>query len=86
MKLYVLFAQRKEKYEGQYGLEALEVMTEYDVDENPDHLTKKRKINLNINEFDAVEIVTIEVDENSVYEILYPERKEIEGKVINEEN
>jgi hypothetical protein len=86
MKLYVLFAQRKERYEGQYGLEALAVMTEYDADANPDYLAEQKSLALKTDDFDSLEIVTIRVHENEVYSILYPERKEIEGNVIDEKN
>jgi hypothetical protein len=36
MKLYIVLAQRKEAYPGQFAPEALAVVTEYDRDENPD--------------------------------------------------
>ena len=43
MKVHVLFAQRIQRYKGQYGLEALAVMTEYDYDENPSYLMEKKR-------------------------------------------
>jgi hypothetical protein len=36
MDLHVLFMQRKERYEGEFGPEALTVWDEFSVDENPE--------------------------------------------------
>lgn len=36
MLLHVLFAQRRERYTGEFGPEAVATATEYQTDENPD--------------------------------------------------
>ena len=41
MKLYIVFAQRKENRAGEYAPEALFVVTEYDRDENPQWIAER---------------------------------------------
>lgn len=72
MKIKVLMAQRKERYPGEYDLEALAVMTEADEDANPDYLPDTLESNRSTGEFDALSIVTLEVDRNAIMSILYP--------------
>lgn len=40
MKLYVLFGQRKETYEGQFAPEALDVIDEYSMEDNTEYMDK----------------------------------------------
>jgi hypothetical protein len=82
MKLYVLMAQRKEHYEGQYGLEALACMTQYDNDANPDYLIDEMKKAKNTAEFDSVDVITLDVDEKSIYNVLFPNTNPIKANVV----
>ena len=72
MKVHVLFAQRKERYAGEYGLEALAVMTEHDYDGNPDYLGEQFEQHQATKEFTALAIVDLEVDEAAIRKILQP--------------
>lgn len=84
MILFVLFGQRKEKYKGQYGLEALAVMTEYDMDANSEYMEEQLEKQEKTSDFDGLKIVKIYVNEEKIYSILFPEQKSIVG-VIQEE-
>lgn len=66
----------------QQGPEALAVMSEYDYDENPDFINDMKKENKDNGDFDAVEIVQIEVDEKAISNILFPASKPIPSKVL----
>lgn len=72
MKLFVLLGQRIERYPGQYGLEALAVMTEYDTDANPEYLPEQKRRYDGVGEFTKTEIITLSVDEKLVREVLFP--------------
>lgn len=61
MKLYVIFAQRKERYEGEYGVEALDVADEYTMDENSDWLYGKLEERKKDPDLVAVEIIEIDL-------------------------
>lgn len=61
MKLYVIFAQRKERYEGEYAPEALELMDEYGVEENGAWLATKLEEHRKNSDLAAVEIVAIDL-------------------------
>ena len=61
MKLYVLFAQREESYEGQYAPESLACMDGVGNDENPDYLfDEEEKAHAN-DEFVGVKVFEIEL-------------------------
>lgn len=72
MKLHVLFGQRIERYQGEYGLEALVCATEADVDGNPDYLPEQVEKYRESKEFAALAIVGLEVNEAEIRKILQP--------------
>lgn len=82
MKLYVIFAQRKQRYEGEYGLEALTCMSEADNESNPDYLPEELEKHRNSKDFDAVEVVTLDLSEKTVREILFPQHTPIPASVV----
>ena len=82
MDLYVLIGQRKERYEGEYGLEALAVATEADRDGNPEYLSDCLQENKSSDEFDALAIVTLKVSGDAVRAILYPNQEPVHAKVV----
>lgn len=86
MKLYVLYAQRKCRYPGEYGLEALACMSDNELSENPGYLLEQRDINLNSDQFDSVEIVELNVGEADVRGILFPAHKSVEASVVTPED
>lgn len=69
MDLYVIFAQRKCDYEGQYALEALAVADEYTMDENPDYILEKLQEYKKSDEFEEVKIVIVQIPDAKLYSL-----------------
>jgi hypothetical protein len=67
--LFVLFAQRKCRYEGEYAPEALEVVDDLLYDENPSWLDDKLEEAKNNSEFASAAVVHIELDDSAVKHI-----------------
>ncbi len=72
MKLYTMFGQRTESYEGEYAPEVLLCRTEFDVDENPDGFAEacaeeRKKAE---KEFSSVRVLAIEVDGEKIARLL----------------
>lgn len=90
MILKVIFGQRKERYEGEFAPEALDVVTEFGYEENPDWLNDKlERLRKELKEdFKRFEIVDVEVSMKAIQAILRPSLDIVQGKVLppNEEN
>lgn len=84
MKLYVIFAQRKEHYFGEYAPEALDVADEFAYDENPDWLQDKLKNYRTEAHWEKVEIIGIDVTSNLIEAIMRPDP--IKAYVSGKEN
>lgn len=84
MELLVVMAQRKERYVGEYAPEALAVMTEHDNDDNPDYLRDVLAENRASDEFAAVELVRLRVDDAALNAALFPQRKPIAAAVVSD--
>jgi hypothetical protein len=85
MKIHIVMAQRRGNYPGQYGLEALAVMSEADYEENPDWIENSVAENRSTGEFESIEIVTVEVSEAAIKKVLYPNREAIRATVVEGE-
>jgi hypothetical protein len=85
MKVYVLFAQRKERYEGQHGIETLAVADEYGSEDNPDWIHDTKVESEATGEFQALAVVTLEVPEIEIRKRLMPEDRPIPAKVVSED-
>ena len=59
MILYVLFAQRKCRYEGEYAPETLEICDEFTMDENPEWMENKIRDVKESGLYSGVELVEI---------------------------
>jgi hypothetical protein len=81
MDLFVLMAQRKERYEGEHGLEALVVMSEADNESNPDYMIDMLNTNRSSGEFAAAAVVRLTVSEAAIRAVLFPESKAIAATV-----
>jgi len=81
MKIIVLMAQRKCSYPGQFSPEALECMSEDHHSDNPDFLHSKKNEYSQTNEFDALELVTLDVSTEAIVQILSPKNVCIEAAV-----
>ena len=78
MKLYILFGHRKERYEGEFAPEALEIMDEYNCDDNPSWLSEKLKEYEQSGDFDLLKIMTVHIN-TQTFERLFFETEELQG-------
>ena len=86
MLLYVIFGQRRCRYEGEYAPEALEIVDEYTMEENPEWIETKKKEHAEDKSFSNVEIVTIDLGKGSLDKIskILNQYPTVEGSVVNE--
>lgn len=72
MKLYILFGQRKQTYDGEYAPEALVCWTEYDADENPDGFASacQDATAMYGSEFSAFRVINVLVDGDKIDRLL----------------
>lgn len=77
MKLYVLIGQRKQRYEGECGIEALACMSEYDQESNEHYLPEQTAEYEASRDFEALRVVTLEVSEKALRSVLFPENTPI---------
>jgi len=82
MLIKVIFAQEKESYPGEYAPTALEVVTEYDYDENSDWLDKKLIKYRNTPEYTHVAVIDIEIKDEDLDARLFPNETTIDGKIV----
>jgi len=82
MLIKVIFAQEKESYPGEYAPTALEVVTEYDYDENPEWLDKKLAKHRNIPEYTHVAVINIKIKDEDLNARLFPNETEMDGKIV----
>ncbi|MFY0990896.1 hypothetical protein [Halomonas sp. C05BenzN] len=66
MLLHLLIGQRHQAYPGQYGIEDLGAMTEYDAESNPEYLRDREAEMRGSSEFDRLAWISAEVDEDAV--------------------
>lgn len=72
MNIYVLFGQRKEHYNGEYGLEALAVASESDEDSNPEYMQEQLTKYRESDEFSSLAIITLKAKEGDIRRCLTP--------------
>jgi hypothetical protein len=61
MKLSILFGQRVGNYPGQFAPEAIRVADEYTMEENPEWIKDELRKAESWNEYESLEIVTIDI-------------------------
>jgi hypothetical protein len=81
MKIHVVVAQRKCAYQGEYGIEAIACMSEYEYSDNPEYLKGELVKARKSGEFDSVEIVELDVNEKDLTAILFPAHKAVNAAV-----
>lgn len=84
MKIYVLFGQREERYEGQYAPEAMEIMDEFGYDENPQYLHRKLEMKKKQSDIVNAKIFEIDLGKGSLDRIrssLYEDIEKMTGEV-----
>lgn len=74
MKLFILFGQRKQRYEGEYAPEALTVWDEYAVDENPggfeEDIEATKKKHGGDKEFSSFKVIAVNVNGDKIAALL----------------
>lgn len=85
MKLFVLFAQRKERYPGEYAPEALHCIDEYGNDDNPSFLLDAKADAIATGEFSTVEIIALDFNGAKVHSILNPTHEVIPASIGGEQ-
>jgi len=81
MKLYILFGQRKQRYEGEIAPEALEIMDEYSFDDNSSWIDDKLKEYQRTKEFEFLKILVIEINQEQ-FDRLFFEKEILKGNII----
>jgi len=82
MTIFVIIAQRKEKYEGEYQPEVLDAIDEYGNDENGEAwANEKAEEYRKTNEFENVQVVQVFVPTSQIMLILRPPNN-VTGKII----
>jgi hypothetical protein len=66
MKVYILFGQRKCSYDGEFAPEALDIINEFGMDENPEYLENKKEEYILSKEFVALSIIPIEISDRDI--------------------
>lgn len=82
MKVHILYAQRKEGYPGEYAPEALAVIDENGMSDNPEYMAEERDAAIKTGEFENVVVVTLEVNGVKIMEALRPKTDVIPAEVI----
>ncbi len=72
MKVHVLFGQRIEQYAGEYAPECIAVMSEWDLDENPEYLASEKTKADATGEFERTEVIALDVSDKAIMERLRP--------------
>jgi hypothetical protein len=82
MIIYILFAQRREAYPGQYAPEALATMNEFDYEENGQWLHTKLEECEKSDEYVALKILGVDVGSQDKLRELLVGAPTIEGTII----
>lgn len=69
MKIYILYGQRKQSYEGQYLPELLDAVDDGVLDESPQIMTELRAKHVASKEFTGVEWFTLQMPKSALEEI-----------------
>lgn len=87
MKLRILFGQRKENYEGQYGPEAILCWDEFCIDENPAEFDKQVDTTIDSlkSDFSSFKIIDIEVNQEKIRQMLSASIPVLPGRVVASE-
>jgi len=85
MTIFVLFGQRKEDYPGQFAPEALEVISCYGQEENPEFLEEKLAEYTKTEEFMGLRICEVSIGSQDRLRHLLIGCPEITGQIVNED-
>lgn len=82
MKLFVIYAQRKERYAGEYAPEVLAAIDEVGNDENPDYLISEKAKAVATGEFESVVLIPFEVNGAQIMARLRPSQKPLPATIV----
>jgi len=82
MKIYCVWGQRKEMYEGQHGPELLASCDEYTERENPQYFQDELAKYKEDSEFEFVKVLIIEVADESFDDVFY-NAPSLKGEIKN---
>lgn len=84
MKVTVLFGQRKGQYEGEYGIDAIECISENELEENPGYMHERREKLEAEGDYEGLALIALEVDEAAIRAIMFPGASAIPATVIGQ--
>lgn len=84
MKLHILYAQRKERYPGEYTPEVLAAIDENGHSDNPDYLAHEKAKADATGEFENAVVVTLEVNGAKIMEMLRPSACVLKAEIVLE--
>lgn len=82
MKVHVLYAQRKERYQGEYAPEVLAAIDENGQSDNPEYMTGEKSKAEATGEFENVVVVTLEVNGAKIMEMLRPINPVLRAEIV----
>jgi len=84
LKLLVIFAQREERYEGQYAPEVVAAVTEFENYDNPEYMEEQLKEAKKNPDFVAATLINIELGDEAADEIkaILTQPFTISGRVV----
>lgn len=86
MDFLILVGQRKQRYDGEFAPEALEVIDDIGDGDNPDFLIEKRKQHHGSGDFESIATVRVRVPSEAIARALKPARTAIVGEVMHDED
>lgn len=84
MDFLILVGQRKQRYDGEFAPEALEVIDEIGDGDNPDFLIEKMSEHQDSGDFESIATVRVRVPSEAIARALKPVRTVIIGEVITD--
>ena len=82
MTIKCLFAQRIERYPGQFAPELLAAIDEYGNEDNPDYLTDEETKAKNSKDFTIIKRISVSVSDEDFQKVFCPEEKPIQGTIV----
>jgi hypothetical protein len=82
MLMHVLVGQRKEKYAGEYAPEALAVIGDEGMEENPAYMEEMHAENRATGEFESLVVLKLEIDQDAVMAALRPAGATLAAKIL----
>ena len=82
MLIHVLMGQRKESYAGEYAPEALAVISDEGMDDNPDYMADTHAEHKSSGEFENLVVFSFQLDAKAVMAALRPQGTPLAAKIV----